>query len=42
MKINEEPPSALGDHGLVPISFEVRSVLEDLQDNVLGIWAWLR
>jgi hypothetical protein len=31
-----------GDKGIARRYSVARSVLEDLQDNVLGIWAWLR
>ena len=31
-----------GDKGVARPYSRMRSVLEDLQDNVLGIWAWLR
>jgi hypothetical protein len=31
-----------GDKGVARPYSKMRSVLEDLQDNVLGIWAWLR
>jgi len=31
-----------GDKGVARRYSMLRSVLEDLQDNLLGIWAWLR